>query len=99
MLSITSNSEAYLQVLTPCGPLFKGRDVPERQTAREVDDSQQGAVRAQAHAKHTVLTNQDTHIMLKRIFTSFHNLGLILNQAEGQRRAALPFRPLVWKRV
>lgn len=96
MLSITSNSEAYLQVLTPCGPLFKGRDVPERQTAREVDDSQQGAVRAQAHAKHTVLTNQDTHIMLKR---SFHNLGLILNQAEGQRRAALPFRPLVWKRV
>lgn len=46
-----------------------------------MDDSQQGAVRAQAHAKHTVLTNDDTHIMLKRIFTSFHNLSLILHQA------------------
>ena len=49
--------DMYLLALAPFGPLFKGRDVPERQTTGEVDDSQQGAIRAQTHAKHTILDN------------------------------------------
>lgn len=53
----TSGLEVYLLVLAPCGPLFKRRDVPERQTTREVDDRQQGAIRAKAHAEYTILDN------------------------------------------
>lgn len=42
-------------VLAPRGPLFERRDVPQRQAAGEVDDGQQGAVGAQAHAENAVL--------------------------------------------
>lgn len=46
-------------VLAPRGPLFEGGDVPERQTTREVDDSKEGAVRAQAHAEYSILDNEN----------------------------------------
>lgn len=49
-------------VLAPCGPLFEGGDVPQRETAGEVDDSQQGTIGAQTHAKHTVLDNTNARI-------------------------------------
>lgn len=50
-----------LLVLAPGGPLLQRGDIPDRQTPGKVDDGQQGAVRTQAHAEHTVLdmTNSD----------------------------------------
>ena len=52
-------------VLGPRGPLLERGDVPERQTTREVDDSQQGAIRTHAHAEYAVLdvTNADTKLL------------------------------------
>lgn len=54
--------EVYLLVLLPCGPLSERGEVPERQTTREVDDSQQGAIRTKTHAENTVLDHKYTHI-------------------------------------
>ncbi len=51
----TSSLKAHLLVLAPCCLLFEGGDVPERQATREVDDSQQGTVRAQTHSKNAIL--------------------------------------------
>lgn len=83
-------------VLAPCGPLFEGGDVPERETAGEVDDSQQGTIGAETHAKHTVLDNTNARIFFnKDNFVRLLKL-VISKQAE---RAALPFHPLVWKRA
>ena len=50
-------------VLGPCGPLSEGGDVPKRQTTREVDDGQQGAIGAQTHAEYTILdeATEDVH--------------------------------------
>lgn len=45
----------YLLVLAPRRPLLERRDVPERQSAGEVDDGQQGAVGAQTHAENSIL--------------------------------------------
>lgn len=51
----TSSRQANLLVLAPRGPLFERGDVPQSQTAREVDEREQGAVGAQAHTEHAVL--------------------------------------------
>lgn len=61
---ITKRRQPYLLVLAPGGSLLQRGDVPDRKTPGKVDDGQQGAVRAQAHAEHTVLdtTNSDARV-------------------------------------
>lgn len=88
-------------VLAPCGLVFEGGDVPERQVAGEVDDSQQGAVGAQAHAKHTVLdiTNANTYTHKKSFGQILPIKLLILIDEDGKKSAVVPFRLPVWKTI
>lgn len=78
----TSGWEAYLLVLAPRGPLFERRDVPQRQAAGEVDDGQQGAVGAQAHAENAVLhgtkRRRASSLLANRMFTqTFHKCCIL----------------------
>lgn len=64
--------QPYLLVLAPGGSLLQRGNIPDRQTPGKVDNSQQCAVRTQAHAEHTILdmTNSDAW---------FHNICICLS--------------------
>lgn len=90
--------EAHLLVLAPGGSLLQRGDIPDRQSAREVDDGQQGAVGAQAHAEHTVLDVANSGVCLG-VFLVNEQTSVPSTEVMSFKSGLSPFHLRVWKTI